>query len=642
MKREKNKILFDEKWYQRHYPESLEYPEDSYNHYINIGWKKGYDPSPYFSTEQYLKKNPDVKNSGKCPLIHYLSDGEKEGRSVDYSLEYYADLASEKKLYDEVYYKQQVQSKITLNNYFVHYVEKGYKEGYNPSPNFSTDRYLKVNSDIGKDVCPLLHYLIYGEDEGRKPFKVDPQLEGIYSKRNEMILPRIKNRLKYYNIIKKNKNKKFLVILHFFYYTSWIEIQSYLENLSPYNYDLYITYIEGQAWEEYHQKIQLFKPDTVFIKVENIGFDIASYIEVLNMVDLSSYKAVFKIQTKGTYNRAEIVNGKYYQDGDWFTNLFDAILGPENVHKTISLMDNNKIGMVGAKNLIVTDLPYLRSYLTRQLKLIKVDVPEKYSFVAGTCFCVRAEIANEFKKFNYNSSIFCDSIRGSFSMAHAFERYLGFFVQLQGYSIYGIDVDQVRQNKWKELEKSLAKYSGLRLLNDNRILLSDDCIVRNLDTRIVRDYQIESIELDKLKAIRKGNVNYIYELAPYKYLTDNNKYYSEYINYCRLNRRNDFYDYSESEFNKLDDTFFIDQFWHLYSEFNAKNYNDSKRLIVVDKETNYILDGLHRASILYHEFGGNYKINVLMIHYGNYDCSSAIPYTNKLRNTKTRKYEHLD
>ena len=84
----------------------------------------------------------------------------------------------------------------------------------------------------------------------------------------------------------------------------------------------------------------------------------------------------------------------------------------------------------------------------------------------------------------------------------------------------------------------------MRLLNDNRILLSDDCIVRNLDTRIVRDYQIESIELDKLKAIRKGNVNYIYELAPYKYLTDNNKYYSEYINYCRLNRRNDFYDYS--------------------------------------------------------------------------------------------------
>ena len=127
MKKNVDRVFFDKKWYEQHYPESLEYPGDSYTHYINIGWKKGYDPSPYFSTEQYLKKNPDVKNSGECPLIHYLNDGEKEGRVVDYSLQYYADLANEKKLYNEIYYKQQIQSKITINNYFVHYVEKGYK-----------------------------------------------------------------------------------------------------------------------------------------------------------------------------------------------------------------------------------------------------------------------------------------------------------------------------------------------------------------------------------------------------------------------------------------------------------------------------------------------------------------------------------
>ena len=72
--------LFDKKWYEQHYLESTKYSGSSYQHYIQVGWKKGYDPSPYFSTKKYLENNPDVKESGICPLLHYMKDGKRENR----------------------------------------------------------------------------------------------------------------------------------------------------------------------------------------------------------------------------------------------------------------------------------------------------------------------------------------------------------------------------------------------------------------------------------------------------------------------------------------------------------------------------------------------------------------------------------
>ena len=74
--------LFDQKWYQRRYPESGTGFLTSLQHYVWIGWRKGYDPSPLFNSSSYLDFYSDVNKSGVCPLIHYLKYGKKQNRDI--------------------------------------------------------------------------------------------------------------------------------------------------------------------------------------------------------------------------------------------------------------------------------------------------------------------------------------------------------------------------------------------------------------------------------------------------------------------------------------------------------------------------------------------------------------------------------
>jgi len=75
----------DAKWYEKQYPDFKDDKMCGNNaayHYMTIGWKKGYNPSPNFDGNQYLKDYPDVIRSKANPLQHYLTHGKKEGRKA--------------------------------------------------------------------------------------------------------------------------------------------------------------------------------------------------------------------------------------------------------------------------------------------------------------------------------------------------------------------------------------------------------------------------------------------------------------------------------------------------------------------------------------------------------------------------------
>jgi len=75
----------DAKWYEKQYPDfkkDLTFGDNAAYHYMTIGWKKGYNPSPDFDGNQYLKDYPDVIRSKANPLQHYITHGKKEGRKV--------------------------------------------------------------------------------------------------------------------------------------------------------------------------------------------------------------------------------------------------------------------------------------------------------------------------------------------------------------------------------------------------------------------------------------------------------------------------------------------------------------------------------------------------------------------------------
>ena len=75
----KRSYYMNERWYSEKYNINI---SDAINHYLTTGWKLLYDPSPDFSTYDYLNDNPDVVQAKLNPLAHYEIYGKKELRTV--------------------------------------------------------------------------------------------------------------------------------------------------------------------------------------------------------------------------------------------------------------------------------------------------------------------------------------------------------------------------------------------------------------------------------------------------------------------------------------------------------------------------------------------------------------------------------
>ena len=94
----KHSHLFDKTWYIQNHPEvdfTLISPE---NHYLTYGYLHNCAPSNYFSNEEYYSLNPDVKDAGICPLLHYEQFGKYEGRQYGASQPYMNNVYSSHKL----------------------------------------------------------------------------------------------------------------------------------------------------------------------------------------------------------------------------------------------------------------------------------------------------------------------------------------------------------------------------------------------------------------------------------------------------------------------------------------------------------------------------------------------------------------
>lgn len=67
-------------WYLSAYPDIRVSGVDPWQHYRELGWREGRDPSGLFSTNWYLANNLDVAAAGLNPLEHYVKFGRAEGR----------------------------------------------------------------------------------------------------------------------------------------------------------------------------------------------------------------------------------------------------------------------------------------------------------------------------------------------------------------------------------------------------------------------------------------------------------------------------------------------------------------------------------------------------------------------------------
>ena len=108
--------VFDAEFYVATYGRSLR-GRDPLDHYLDVGWRRGYDPSPMFAARWYLD--------------HYVAEGHEPVEPL------------------------------------AHYLTVGWREGRDPSPWFSTRWYSAVNPDVGPFTNPLVHFVQGGHLEGR-------------------------------------------------------------------------------------------------------------------------------------------------------------------------------------------------------------------------------------------------------------------------------------------------------------------------------------------------------------------------------------------------------------------------------------------------------------------------------------------
>lgn len=99
---------------------------------------------------------------------------------------------------------------------------------------------------------------------------------------------------------------RILTHVHVYYTRMWPEIETRLQNITE-PYDLFVTLpLEN---EPLRADVLRFKPDASVSVVENRGFDVAPFIDVLNRVDLNKYDYVVKLHTKRDMPAGSLVNG---------------------------------------------------------------------------------------------------------------------------------------------------------------------------------------------------------------------------------------------------------------------------------------------------------------------------------------------
>ena len=400
----------------------------------------------------------------------------------------------------------------------------------------------------------------------------------------------------YKDKIKQNKKAKILVCLHMFYPQAWELIARYLHNLDCYNYDLLITYTKGNFSADEVDLMSKFKPGTKVIEYENKGFDVGPFIDCLNNIDLTKYDIVLKLHSKGITRKFIFIYNQIFRYKDWFLNLFNGVLGGKAVHIMIDkLLNDQKVGIVAAKNLIVHDPKHKRFFTLEQIKNTKINIFPDYQYVAGTCFGIKAALLQKFKGYGLNLNDFDISERRCFSFAHAIERVICAFIEPLGYEFFGIET---KRNMYKKRTEQCRKYSGLRLLDDDRFELDYEFVYKRLETKKIYDYKVDTI---KLKDLRRSWIDKkLYTLAecsPYKYLQGNDE---QYQNYCKINSEVSPFDMSKERFDKLIQSI-------------KKSY-DARKMPVVNKD-NVIMDGQHRTSVLLYLYGEDYEIPVLRLFY---------------------------
>lgn len=212
-------------------------------------------------------------------------------------------------------------------------------------------------------------------------------------------------------------------------------MEAHLKNIVA-EYDLFVTLTKED--ETLKQKIQAFKSDAVVSAMENRGFDVAPFIDILNHVNLDDYDYIIKLHTKRDMPKGFSLQKYDMSYGKHRSYLMNFINSSDNFKKCLNAFKRDKdLGMIGDFRIICKKDRKGKDVVKKGRELlIKAGFPDvEKPFILGTMFIARAELFKAVLKLNLTFHSFEESIRGKDILPYGLEAFFGFIVGAQGYTI---------------------------------------------------------------------------------------------------------------------------------------------------------------------------------------------------------------
>ena len=242
------------------------------------------------------------------------------------------------------------------------------------------------------------------------------------------------------------------VHLHLYYMEQLAGLLEDIGNLGKVGekYDLYVTIARAAPQPEAEKAIRTLKADAEIWYPENRGYDIGAFVDFLHRINLGNYDYVLKLHTKNRrYGEYGYFNGKRFSTATWSKMLVESLLGTaENVRNNYKIMSQEpKVGMLGCGYCITGEAwsyKMLESSIYAASEKMGLPPIDKFKFVAGTMFMVRAQLLKPFLQYKQENFEEASVRIRDYTLAHVLERVLGFAVMAQGYEIKGVKYKEYR------------------------------------------------------------------------------------------------------------------------------------------------------------------------------------------------------
>lgn len=230
---------------------------------------------------------------------------------------------------------------------------------------------------------------------------------------------------------------RLLVHLHIFNQNQTPFFLRRLENIKGCQWDLVVTY--SCLDKETMDSITAFRPDTTFLQVKNIGYDIWPFIYVVKSVDLSAYDLVLKLHTKSPSVRTQHINGLSFKGYQWRDCMVNALIGSEKIfRKNLEHFEKDEelgfLCSVEVLKKLSKGTPEDLEMLEKECRRLGIRTEDRH-YCAGTVFMARIAPYSILKSDAVYESLFEGQVKSSSfgSMSHVYERILAMAVTGAGY-----------------------------------------------------------------------------------------------------------------------------------------------------------------------------------------------------------------